>query len=49
MYYVVKIWDIKKGNIIKLKKSTVGEIHDLSNNVGVISKEEIEVSPPLTK
>ncbi|CAK88335.1 unnamed protein product (macronuclear) [Paramecium tetraurelia] len=37
------------GHNMRHKKSTVGEVHDLSNNVGVISQSEVQVSPPLTK
>ncbi|CAD8144168.1 unnamed protein product [Paramecium pentaurelia] len=37
------------GQNMRSKKSTVGEVHDLSNNVGVISKQEVQVTPPLTK
>ncbi|CAD8144283.1 unnamed protein product [Paramecium octaurelia] len=37
------------GHNMRHKKSTVGEVHDLSNDVGVISKSEVQVTPPLTK
>ncbi|CAD8056179.1 unnamed protein product [Paramecium sonneborni] len=37
------------GHNMRHKKSTVGEVHDLSNDVGVIDKSEVQVTPPLTK